>query len=118
MTPVLLPLGCTICDDVPFGMPLTDKVTVPEFPVTVAMTWAGVPSCDASAIDAESERFGLPGPTAGLELPPHAAIPKQMAATQPTMIPRLTELFILHPTHENKPHYIEPRISILAVLLE
>jgi hypothetical protein len=65
----LVPSSAT-WDNVPVGTPPTAKVTGPEFPVTVAVIFAGVPSCGASAVEEESERLRAPdAPPEPVELP-------------------------------------------------
>ncbi len=54
----------------PLGTPPTAKVTGPEFPVTVVVIFAGVPSCGASASGEERERLRAPdAPPEAAELP-------------------------------------------------
>src|SRR2546429_4311184 len=68
----LLPLvpGSASWDNVPVGTPPTAKVTGPGFPVTVAVIFAGVPSCGASAVEEERARLRAPdAPPKPVELP-------------------------------------------------
>ena len=69
----------------PVGNPLTVKVTVPELPLTAVMILAGVPSCGASAMDEESERFRVPGTPELLPLP-HAVIARERGTSQENKI--------------------------------
>src|SRR5215469_1223962 len=75
MAPLPLLPGSTTWDSVPLGTPPTAKVTGPEFPVTVAVIFAGVESCGARAIEEERERLrapGAPGEPGGLPQAPSA----------------------------------------------
>src|SRR5438034_10095912 len=68
----LLPLvpGSASWDNVPVGTPPTAKVTGPGFPVTVAVIFAGVPSCGGSAVEEEGARLRPPdAPPKPVELP-------------------------------------------------
>lgn len=85
MEELALPLCCATFETVPAGTPPRVKVTVPELPLTVAMIFAGVPSCGASAMDEESERLRVPGPPELLPLL-HAVIARHRDARQENKI--------------------------------
>src|SRR5262249_51399927 len=77
-----LPLCCATLEDVPLGTPLTARVTAPEFPVTFAVIFAGVPSCGATAIEEESERPRGPGGPPDPDPLLHAAAPNHIGSKQ------------------------------------
>ena len=80
-----LPLCCETLETVPAGSPLRAKVTDPEFPVTFAVIFAGVPSWGANAMEEERERLRVPGPPELLPLL-HPVIARQRGASQQNTI--------------------------------